>query len=179
MSLTTRSRQARKAQTSMVLIVILIIVFIAAAVTLFSIATNVSQEDYMDTYANNLLLAIMKTDTGYTDNNCKLVSDAAACAYIDQTWTCGTSGMTCRELANSTITDYMKAFELISKNYRYLFVVTRVGFYAPSVDQFTLMFGDESLLDYKGKKRVSTYAIQKSLQGNYFNLKVQLYIARK
>ena len=41
-----------------------------------------------------------------------------------------------------------------------------------------LKFGDESLEGYKGKKRVTTYAIQKPYSGNYYNLKVQLYLAR-
>ncbi len=172
-----------KAQTSMVLMVILLIVFAAIAVFLFSLAKTVSQEDYMDTYVNNLMLSVMKTDTGYSDSNCKLMSDATACAFILPDWKCGDSGKGCLELTEERLTDYMDAFETISKNYRYLFVITSQGFITRTdIEQgegMRLTFGDATLEDYRGKKRVANYAIQKSLAGNQYNLKVQLYIARK
>ena len=176
-------RPVRKAQTSMVLIVILLIVFAAAALILFNIVTNVSQEDYMDTYVNNLLLSIMKTDTGYTDSNCKLMSDTTACAFVLPDWRCGDSGMSCLEMADSRIGDYMDEFGMISENYRYLLMVTSYGFISrTNLEQgegLVLLFGDETLQDYQGKKRAANYAIQKSLSGNQYNLKVQLFIARK
>jgi hypothetical protein len=176
-------RRPAKAQTNVLIIAILLIIFAALAIFLLSLASNVSQEDYMDSYVNNLLISVMRTDTGYGDSNCKLVSDLSACAFILPDWRCGDSGRTCLDLANSTISDYMDAFELISKNYRYLMIVTSQGFVSRTdMEQgegMRLVFGDASLEDYKGKKRATSYVIQKSLAGTPYNIKVQLYVARK
>jgi hypothetical protein len=175
--------QARKAQTSIILLVLVVIIFAALVTFLLSFAQTVSQEKYLDLYVNNLMLSIMKTDTGYSDSNCKLMSDATACAFILPDWRCGGSGMTCLELANKSLSEYMDAFELISKNYRYLFTVTTYGFIVRTdIEQgegMQLRFGDSELEDYKGKKRVANYVIQKTLAGTQYNLRVKLYIARK
>lgn len=180
----TRSlKQSRKAQTSMILLVLILIIFAVLVVFLLSFAQTVSQEKYLDLYVNNLMLSIMKTDTGFSDSNCKLMSDATACAFILPDWRCGGSGMTCLELANKSLSEYMDAFELISKNYRYLFTVTTHGFIVRTdfeqEEGMELMFGDPELENYQGKKRVANYVIQKTLAGNQYNLKVKLYIARK
>jgi hypothetical protein len=176
-------KHARKAQTSMVLLVLLIIIFAAIGTFLLSLSRTVSQEEYMDLYVNNLMLSLMKTDTGYSDANCKLLSDTVACAFILPDWRCGGSGMTCLELANKSLGEYMGAFDLISRNYRYLFTVTTHEFIARTGiehgEGMKLSLGDPELEDYRGKKRVANYVVQKSLAGNQYNLKVRLYLARK
>ena len=173
----------RKAQTSMILIVLLIIIFAALGAILLSLARTVTQEDYMDLYVNNLMLSLMKTDTGYSDANCKLISDSVACAFILPDWRCGGSGMTCLELSNQSLSEYMDAFEIISRNYRYLFTVETRGFIARTGfeqgEGMKLSFGDTSLEGYKGKMRTANYVIQKTLSGNQYNLMVRLYLARK
>jgi hypothetical protein len=172
-----------KAQTSMILIVLMLLIFAAVGVFLLSYASTVSQEDYMDLYVNNLMISLMKTDTGYSDSNCKQLSDTVACAFVLPDWRCGTSGMSCLELANSSISEYMDAFELISKNYRYLFTVETHDFIARTGSEqgegLSLSFGDASLRNYAGKKRTSNLAIQKTLAGSQYNLKLRLFIARK
>jgi hypothetical protein len=168
-----------RGQTNMILIVILLIIFAALALFLLSLSRSVSQEDYMNMYVNNLLISIMKTDTGYSDSNCELISDATACALILSDWKCGDSGMTCLELTNKSLTEYISAFEMISKNYRYLLTVEPIGYVRREENLRILSFGDESLIDYRGKKRVANYAIQKSMAGSPYNLKARLYIARK
>ncbi len=167
-----------KAQTSIVLIVLLLIIFAALGIFLLSLARTVSQEDYMDLYANNLMLSIMKTDTGCSDSNCKLVSDTVACAFILSDWPCGDSGRTCLETANTSLSEYMSAFDLISRNYRYLFVVTSEFCSMTEEGCRVLTFGDTGLESYRGKKRVANYAIQKSMAGSQYNIKVRLYLAR-
>jgi hypothetical protein len=170
---------SRKAQTSMILIVLLVIIFAALAVFLMSLANTVSQEDYMNLYANNLLLSVMKTDTGYSDSNCKFISDTVACAFILSDWPCGDSGMTCLEFANKSLSDYMDAFELISSNYRYLFVVTSEFCTLEEEGCRVLRFGDPELESYRGGRvKVANYAIQKSMAASQYNLKVTLRLAR-
>ena len=171
----------RKAQTSMILIVLLLIIFAALAVFLMSLAKTVSQEDYMDLYVNNLMLSIMRTDTGYSDSKCKLISDTVFCALTSSSWPCGDSGMTCLEFTNESLTEYTEAFGLISRNYRYLFEITTHEYcFMDDEGCMMLRFGDESLKSYRGSRvKTANYAIQKSMEGNPFNLKVRLYIARK
>ena len=170
----------RKAQTNMIMIVLLLIIFAIVVIFLLSVVQKVEQEDYMSLYANNIVLSIMKTDTGYPDSNCKLMSDLTACAFLLPDWTCGDSGMTCRDMADERLNLYMEALEDISQNYRYLFVVSTSDFISrDALDQgvaHQLMIGDEELLDFQGTKRTSVYAIQKSLQGNSYNIKVMMYL---
>ena len=177
------SKQTRghpKGQTSMILIVLLLIIFAVLAVFLMSMAKTVSQEDYMNLYVNNLLLSVMKTDTGYSDSNCKLISDTVACAFILSDWPCGDSGITCLEFANRSLSDYMGTFELISRNYRYLFVVTSEFCSLEEEGCRVLRFGDPELESYKGGRvKVANYAIQKSMAGSQYNLKVTLKLARR
>ena len=165
----------------MILIVILIIIFAGMILFLFTLAETVEQEDYMELYVNNLALSVMKTDTGFSDSKCKLVSDAVACAFVESSWPCGDSGRTCFEIANQTIGDHVSSFETISKNYRYLVTVESVEFCSrvEGAECRVMMFGDPGLEDFAGKKRTANYAIQKTLAGNNYNLKVRLYIARR
>jgi hypothetical protein len=168
----------RKAQTNMILIVLLLIIFVATALFLLSLARTVSQEDYLDLYVNNLMLSLMKTDTGFSDSNCKLISDATACAFSPTTWPCG-EGLTCLDLANQSISEYMDAFEMISKNYRYLFIVTSDTCSRVEEGCRAIRFGDESLEDFRGTKKTAKYVIQKRISGTRMNLIVLLYVARK
>jgi hypothetical protein len=171
----------RKAQTNMIMVVLLMVIFAIVVVFLLSVAQQVEQEDYMSLYANNIVLSIMKTDTGYSDSNCKLMSDLTACAFILPDWICGDSGLTCKEMADQRLNLYMESLEGISQNYRYLFVVTTSDFISRNaLDQGVnqqLLIGDEELLDSHETKRTSVYAIQKSLGGSSYNIKVTLYLA--
>jgi hypothetical protein len=178
------SEQARgysKGQTSMILIVLLLVIFAALAVFLMSMVRTVSQDEYMNLYVNNLMLSIMRADTGYSDSNCKLISDTVFCAFTSSSWPCGDSGMTCLDFANRSLGDYMDTFELISKNYRYLFEITTYEYcFMDEEGCMMLRFGDESLKDYTGGRiKTANYAIQKSMEGNPLNLKVRLYVARR
>jgi hypothetical protein len=166
-----------KSQISIILIVLIIIIFIGVTLFLLSFAETISQREYMNLYVHNLLLSVMRTDTGYIGSDCKLVSDLIACAFFKPTFICG--NYTCLELANQTIYDYMSEFELIKKNYRYLFTVTAPG-YVPELEgeQIKLEFGDPEL---KGRieKITANYYIEKVFGTTQYILKAQLIIAKK
>jgi hypothetical protein len=167
-----------KAQTSMILIVLLLVVFAALAVFLLSMARTVSHEEYMDLYVNNLLLSIMRTDTGYGTSDCKLMSDVLACAFATPSHLCG--GMSCLDFANGSLTEYTETFGEIAASYSYLFEAETYGCWSVTGEECTvLMFGDESLKGYRSKRTSNPYVIQKSMGGNQYNLKVKLYLARK
>lgn len=170
--------ESRKAQTSMILIVLLLVVFAALALFLLSMARTVSQDEYMDLYVNNLLTSIMRTDTGYGTSDCKLVSDTVACAFTTPSHLCG--GMNCLDFANQSLTEYTETFGDIAASYDYLFKVESYGCWSVTEGECTvLMFGDPSLEDERNRRASSPYAIQKSMGGNQYNLKVKLLLARK
>jgi len=172
----------RKGQTTMMILVFMMLLFVGIGALLFSLAETVSQEDYMDLYVNNLLLSVMRTDTGYDDMNCKKISDLIACSFVMPDWICGDSGIRCKDMVNDKLSDYIGAFETISQNYRYVMKVSSQGFVAIDPIEGTpieLIFGDEELPDLQVTKRTANYAIQKRLGGSNYNLKVSLSIAKK
>ena len=167
----------RKAQTNMIMLVILLLVFIGIVLILFSLSRTVSQEDYMNLYTHNLMLSLMRTDTGYSGSDCKLISDAVFCAFNRVNYTCGSRGVTCHEVANQSLARYMDAFGEISKNYRYLLVVTPVFCSLGDEGCRHLDFGDSEVADLE-RKWVANSAIQKSMAGKPHNIKIRLYVAR-
>jgi len=177
----------KKGQTTMIVLVFMLLLFLGMGVFLFSLADTVSQEDYMDIYVNNLLLSVMRTDTGYDDIKCKKISDVVSCALVTPYWICGDSDIRCNDIAEEKLSEYIGAFETISQNYRYALRIS-TNDYIPVIDgEFTeyLVFGDNSLADpqtreeKKIEKRTANYAIQKRLSGNNYNLKLTLFIAKK
>jgi len=167
----------QKAQTNMILIIIVIIIFGGVVIFLLGFAKTISQAEYMNIYTHNLLLSVMRTDTGYTDANCKLVSDAISCAFFVKTQ-CGGTGPSCISLANETVTDYMSRFELIKKGFRYLLKVTPEGF-TPRSEPYEIEIGDKGLDTEKTEKFVANERIQKTMDIGQLNLKVQLIIAKR
>jgi hypothetical protein len=167
-----------KAQTNMILIVILVLVFLGIAVMLLSLSQTVSQEDYLNLYTHNLLLSMMRSDTGYNSYDCKLVSDAVFCAFTLTDKPCG-GGVTCHELAEQSITHYTDEFSQdISQNYRYLLEVTPSFCSRGDEGCRSMEFGDSGVLAAEDKW-VANSAIQKSMSGTTYNIKVRLYMARK
>jgi hypothetical protein len=175
-----KSVTMKKGLTSMILIVLLLAVFAGLAIFLLGFMQTVSQKDYLNLYTHNLLLSIMRTDTGYTDNNCKLVSDLVSCTFFFTDWVCGDSRRTCSDIANETITGYMEEFELIKKNFRYLFSVETEGFVARNAAGEPLVFevGDKSLKTSKIEKFTANERVLKvTTAGQQFFLKVQMILA--
>jgi len=167
----------RKAQTNMIMLVILLLVFIGIILLLFSLSRTASQEDYMNLYAHNMLLSLMRTDTGYSGSGCKLISDAVFCAFTRGDVICGDEGLTCYELANQSIGGYMDAFSEISRNYRYLLEVTPVFCSRSEEGCRVLDFGDPDVAELE-RKWVANSAIQKSMAGKPYNIRIRLYVAR-
>ena len=72
-----------KAQVSLVVIVLIIVIFMIIGI--FMIASTKSKpeniDEYYNLYAHNLLLSILRSDTGY-GGTCKTFSDVAECALV-------------------------------------------------------------------------------------------------
>ena len=61
-------------------IVFFVVIFLGATMFLFMISRTVdtiSQDEYMNMYTNNLLITLLRTDTGFESQECKTMSDIA------------------------------------------------------------------------------------------------------
>ncbi len=167
----------------MILIIIVIALFVGIAVFLLSLASTVKNEELTSLYVNNLLLSVMRTDTGYTDSKCKLVSDLVFCAYFTPEWRCGEGTPTCMELANDTISYYMGTFGNHTRSLKYLFTVspTFVSRDA-SGEEIRLDIGDSSLKKSRTESlKILSYplVISKTVGSSQYTLKIQLIVANK
>ena len=174
-----RQERKKKAQTTIVLLFLVIMIFGILFVFMLSFVETLSQEEYMETYLYNMLLSIVRTDTGYTDSNCKLVSDSLGCAFLQPTYYCGGGVVKCRDLATSKITYYIDKFETIKSNFKYFFQVVPQGFTPRDEQNMPIKFeiGDTEVED-ADVKIVATYTIYKTLGTSSYIFKVRLYITR-
>ncbi|MCX6814163.1 MAG: hypothetical protein NTY20_00715 [Candidatus Aenigmarchaeota archaeon] len=167
----------------MLLIIIVIMIFVGMVVFLLGIASTVGGNEFTGLYVNNLLLSVMRTDTGYTDSKCKLVSDLVFCAYFTPEWQCAQGVPNCLELANNTITRYMTIFGNQTKSMKYLFTVTP-AFVARDVsgEPISLDMGDKALKKSKAES-LKIYShplvISKTVGSNQYTLKIQLIVSKK
>ena len=170
-----------KAQTTMVLILLVILLFAGTAIFLLTFAKSVSQADYMNLYAHNLLLTLMRSDTGYTDPNCKLVSDALACAFFTPEYICGQNGPSCLTLANRTAADYIERFSMVKKSYAYLLTVEPQGFtvLGSNGEPFKIVIGDPNVALGRQTKYAANEQMRKSMSSGVFNLNAKLMIMTK
>jgi hypothetical protein len=113
----------KKSQASMLLIVLVILIIMGLGIFILSIPQVIRQSEYLDLYGHNLLLSIINTDTGYTDEKCKFVENALRCRFFNPSYFCEPD-VNCSEVAEESITNYMNTFNSISENFRYLFIVT-------------------------------------------------------
>jgi len=95
----------RKGQTSMILIVLMIIIFMGIGIFLLISYLKPVHEEYYNLYAHNLLLSVLRRDTGY-GGYCDTVSSTIACAYMTSYRNCG--GVTCRNLSAEIVPDLVK-----------------------------------------------------------------------
>lgn len=171
-----------KAQSTVVMMVFVILIFLGIILFLLSFANTADRTDYENLYLHNLLLSLMRADTGEDDVNCKLVSDSIACAFtMTSDYICGTQ--TCKEVADEKLTEYMLKFENIRKNYRYLFVVESGSDFI-TIDEETgqplkILIGDPALETARIDKLKANYKITRSTAGGQYDIDVQLFVAEK
>jgi hypothetical protein len=173
-------RAARKAQTSMILLVVILIIFAALAIFLMSLAETVSPKEYMNMYTSNLLLSILRADTGSHDPECRYVSDLISCSFfMPSSYQCPGLGMSCRELADSRIDYYMSKYAGMQQSFRYLLTVKPRGFVAKEDggEGLALEFGDPSLKEEKVQKWAANELIQRVSRMTEYYLTVNLLIS--
>jgi len=168
-----------KGQTTMIFLLLIVIIFVGMGAFLLSVARTVSQSEYLNLYTTNLLLSVMRADTGFTDPKCKTVSDTLACAFLSPSYACGSES--CLTLSDSLVNDYMQQFGIIKKGFGYFLAVETEGFVVrdPSGNLRVVEIGDPSLKNAKTEKFTATERIQDILEGRSYILTVKLTIAKK
>ncbi len=172
--------QDKKAQTTAVLLLLVMIIFIGLGIFLLSMAKSVSQQEYMLLYANNLLLSILRKDTGFMENECRSIADAIACIYFAHpNLRCGDNGPTCSELAGSEVGRLMSRFGEI-KGYKYLLSVKPVGFipHSESGEIMEFEIGNSTLKYMKGLKIAATQKLEKTTETGQLILDVRLVLTK-
>lgn len=118
--------ETKKAQTTMVLMFLVLIIFGMLFIFLLSFS-ELGQEDYVEQYVGDLLLSVIRTDTGYTDEYCALIQDAMASAFTRSTYKCGMGTETCKEVAASRVRYYLDRFDMLKENFEYFLKVEPQG----------------------------------------------------
>ena len=131
----------------------------------------------MNLYTSNLLLSMMRSDTG-EQTPCKTFSDTLACAFVSPGLKCGGSGPTCNQLAEGKIAAYMPEFEQL-KGYRYLLAVEPEDFVTLTDEGlYSIEYGDKSLRDLRGERFVATGKIQRPSSTGQQTLSIALIVAK-
>jgi hypothetical protein len=108
-----------KAQTSIVMIVIILFLFIGLGAFLFLTGIkNYVPNEYNNLYAHNLLLSVMRKDSGYSAP-CRTVSEILVCAHSTPEKRCG--GMRCKDLSDQVVPNLIG--NTIKPNFDYLLIV--------------------------------------------------------
>jgi len=109
--------ETKKAQTTMVLMFLVLIIFGMLFLFLLSFADTFNREDYVEQYVSDLLLSLVRTDTGYSDEFCKSVGNAMASVFMHPSYFCGTEN--CEDIAISRVGYYLDRFDLLKQNFEY------------------------------------------------------------
>jgi hypothetical protein len=164
----------------MIAIVFIILLFAGTVIMLMTLTSQVSQDDYKNFYVHNLLLTVMRSDTGYTDSQCKLVSDAIGCAFSNPDKPCGAGAPTCLEVAQNATQYYIELFSGVKSSYRYLFTVESRGFVAEhNGEPFRISIGDSSIADLRQTKYTANEEIPINTRNGNFNLNAKLTLVSK
>ena len=118
----TELPRSRKAQTTMVLLVMVVIIFGGLFLFLLSFASTLAPPaEYENLYTHNILLNMLRTDTGYLEDDCKTISDLFMCTFTTD-MVCGNSGRTCSDILSELVPYYLGRFEEYRPGRAYLFV---------------------------------------------------------
>jgi hypothetical protein len=157
-----------KGQSSIVMMVLVLMVFGGLAVFLLSMVQTVSQEDYMNIYAHNMLISVMRTDTG-KGADCALVSDTLSCASYGMI--CD-SGEDCSTVARSKISEFMTYMNEAKTTYDWY-----IGVYDKN-DFLLLELGNTELVAKKTKKWSASETVYDVVGTTQNTFNVRLILAK-
>jgi hypothetical protein len=107
-----------KGQTSVILIVLLIVIFVVVGIFLLITSLKPEHEEYNNLYAHNLLLSVLRKNTGY-GGYCDTYAATITCASTTDYRDCG--GMTCKNLSAQIVPEIVN--EIIKPTFDYCMIV--------------------------------------------------------
>ena len=170
----------RKAQLNLLVIVFVLLFLAGIAVFLISAVQGISQDEYLNLYTNQLLLSVLREDTGFTDPACRTNADLAACAFLTPSHPCDRlAANTCSTLAETRVNAGFAAYDPLRPNLRWLLTVEPQGFVTFSgSQQLHWELGDATVKDSRQHYAANT-RIQKQTASGPALLKVQLLISTR
>ncbi|MCK4531680.1 MAG: hypothetical protein KAT94_02335 [Candidatus Aenigmarchaeota archaeon] len=108
----------KSGQTSMILIVLAVIIFMAIGAFLLISSIKPKYEEYHNLYAHNLLLCVLRRNTGY-GGYCDTISSTIACAYMTSYRGCGATN--CRDLSNEIVPNLIE--RVIKPTFDYCMII--------------------------------------------------------
>jgi hypothetical protein len=150
----------------MIVIVIFILIGLGAFLFITSLKSYIPNE-YNNLYAHNLLLSILRKDTGY-QAPCRTISDLIVCAHTTPEKRCG--GERCADLSNQMVPNEIN--KIIKPNFDYLLIV-EPDFWE-IYGGYRLIYGNQ--LIEKSKNR---WQANEKVLAYETNLNIKLIIAEK
>jgi len=129
-------------------------------------------------YVHSMLLSIMRSDTGYPEENCKTVADAVACAFFEPYYKCG-DNVPCYDLASSIMQELVNRYRSSKKNRLYYIEASpegRVVSWMGKAVEISLPKSNEYIKNSL-QKSTAEEKIQKLFKGEPITVKVKLYMA--
>lgn len=165
-------RSASKGQTSAILIVLIILIFMGLAVFLIFSSMGDTHDEYQNLYVHNLLLSVLRRNTGY-GGYCETVSSTISCAYMTPQRSCG--GEPCRNLSMEIVPSLVD--RVIKQNYDYCMVVEPESNLNRSMTEESagISYGNCESVRRKGERWVAN---EKILQHDA-DLNIRMFVARK
>ena len=108
----------KSGQTSMILIVLAVIIFMAIGIFLLISSIKPKYEEYHNLYAHNLLLSVLRRNTGYGED-CDTISSTITCAHATYDRSC--EGVNCRNLSYQIVPELIE--RVIKPTFDYCMIV--------------------------------------------------------
>lgn len=167
-----------KGQLNMVVVVIAIFAFLAVFLLLYSFVPRDSGLDsYHQFLSQNLLAAVIQTETGIPDPECSSVADLLACSVVSPEYVCTATQQTCQDQSAKEIQSILSQYDYLKK-YDILVYTGSEGVVQKS--SFGTSVGNKDLLGAKKEKFASSQTFTRfTTLGEPITVTINLLLAEK
>lgn len=167
-----------KGQANIVMMILVLFMVAAVFIFLLQLLQKPPQSELDNLYVHNMLLSIMRTDTGYEEEYCRTVSDAVSCAFVEPYLKCG-GQIDCKTVAERRIGDLINKYSESKQNRIFYIEVTPVG--------KVVSYGGKAVEIYAGikeaedsmNKAAANEKLQKLFRGELYTINARLVMAER
>lgn len=167
----------RKGQANIVMMVLVLLMVFAVSVFLLQMLKKAPGSELDNMYVHNMLLSIMRTDTGYLEENCKTVSDVIACAFFEPYYKCDNT-ITCENVARNRLNQLVEDYRKAKENRIYYIEVEPEGKVISYQGKAIEMTAGSRTAEDSSKKTTANEKVQKLFRGEAFTINVRLTMAK-